>query len=474
MKPVDWLKRLFKGVDGVDTHNGCHLKAGEHLDKLSEYRVWYRGDAGELSDFFSGAVSHNCAERSRFWRVSGANAAVRKAHSGLPFLIVDKLAQIVTSDLIGVSFDPKEAGLLRLWQQIAAENDFDSLLYRAVSDTLVVGDGAFKLCADPSVSRFPIIEWVPAENVGYEYDRGKLVAVTFSAVYGEYVLNERYEPGRVTARLFKGERQVPLGTLSQTARLAPVAEYPGDFLMAVPCMFSQSPSYPHRGVSIYHTKGYLFDGLDEVLSQWLDAVRAGRVKTYIPESLLPRNPVTGRIHNRSAFDDAIIIADDMSEGAHNTLRTEQARIDYLAFQASYNTYVDACLQGVMSPATLGIDVKKLDNAESQREKEKATLSTRNKITRALQSVLPKLVECALKTCDIMRGRQPRSCHPSVRFSSYANPSFEAMVDTLSKAASSGILSEERMVEYLYSESLSPAQKAEEVQRLKQRRAESGR
>ena len=127
----------------------------------------------------------------------------------------------------------------------------------------------------------------------------------------------------------------------------------------------------------------------------------------------------------------------------------------------------------MSPATLGIDVKKLDNAESQREKERPPCPRAIRL-RALQSVLPKLVECALKTCDIMRGRQPRSCHPSVRFSSYANPSFEAMVDTLSKAASSGILSEERMVEYLYSESLSPAQKAEEVQRLKQRRAESGR
>ena len=43
----------------------------------------------------------------------------------------------------------------------------------------------------------------------------------------------------------------------------------------------------------------------------------------------------------------------------------------------------------MSPSTLGIDVKKLDNAEAQREKEKATLYSRNNIVGQLQKVLPK-------------------------------------------------------------------------------------
>lgn len=256
--------------------HGCVLNGGEYLDKLAEYRVWYRGNAAELTEFFSSAALQNCAERSRFWHVSGGNAAVRKVHSGLPFLIVDKLAQIVVSDLIGVSFDPKEESLSRLWQQIAAENDFDALLYRAVSDTLVVGDGAFKICADPSVSRFPIIEWVPAENVSYEYSRGRLAAVTFSAVYGEYVLSERYEPGRVTARLFKGERQVPLGTLPQTARLAPVAEYPGNYLMAVPCMFSQSPSHLDRGASIYHAGPHRLSGVLGQLQHLCRRLPSGR------------------------------------------------------------------------------------------------------------------------------------------------------------------------------------------------------
>lgn len=474
MKLFDRFKRaqggeasLYSGADGA-----AELDA--HLLEISEYRAWYRGDAGELSEFFSSSLKDNAAESSRFWRKSGERPSARKVHSGLPFLIVDKLAQIVTSDLIGITFDPQEASPARLWQETAAENSFDLLLYRAVSDTLVAGDGAFKLSIDTSLSRFPILEWVPAEQVGCEYARGRLKAVVFSTRYGEYVLVERYEPGRITARLFRGDREVALDSLPRTAGLAREAEYPGGFIMALPCMFAQNPVLPHRGASIFHTKGYLFDSLDEVLSQWLDAVRASRVKTYIPECLLPRNPVTGRIRGRSAFDDAIIIADDMNEGAQNVLRTEQARIDYLAFQASYNTCVDACLQGILSPATLGIDVKKLDNAESQREKEKTTLSTRNKITHALLDIIPRLVDCTLKVYDIMRGDAPQNYHACVRFGGYANPSFEAMADTVSKAAASGILSEERIVEYLYAETLSPAQKAEEAERLRRRRARSDR
>lgn len=44
---------------------------------------------------------------------------------------------------------------------------------------------------------------------------------------------------------------------------------------------------------MFDTKTDVLDGLDEVISQWIDAIRMGRIKRYIPENLIPRDPDTG-------------------------------------------------------------------------------------------------------------------------------------------------------------------------------------
>ena len=61
----------------------------------------------------------------------------------------------------------------------------------------------------------------------------------------------------------------------------------------------------------------------------------------------------------------------MSENAKNEIDTEQPAIPHDSYQASYSTALDLCLQGIISPSTLGIDVKKLDNAEAQKGKRKS-------------------------------------------------------------------------------------------------------
>ena len=70
------------------------------------------------------------------------------------------------------------------------------------------------------------------------------------------------------------------------------------------------------------------------------------------------------------------------------------------------TALDLCLQGIIS-STLGLDVKKLDNAEAQREKEKTTLYTRNAIVEALQEKLPELVSAAINAYNILLKKADR-------------------------------------------------------------------
>ncbi len=76
----------------------------------------------------------------------------------------------------------------------------------------------------------------------------------------------------------------------------------------------------------------------------------------------------------NAFDNAYIQTDgSMAEGTVNKIELVQGNIPHESYLATYITALDLCLQGIMSPSTLGIDVKKLDNAEAQREKESNAL-----------------------------------------------------------------------------------------------------
>ena len=44
----------------------------------------------------------------------------------------------------------------------------------AVTKMLILGDGAFKLSLDESISMYPIIEFYGADKVDYVYNRGRI------------------------------------------------------------------------------------------------------------------------------------------------------------------------------------------------------------------------------------------------------------------------------------------------------------
>lgn len=437
-------------------------------------KLWYRGDPVELEQFYhqSGAMTLDGQSRipmTRFWAaVPTDDILIRKFHSGLPRLIADKLAGIVVDDMNDPELD---AGNLQRWEDISEENTFDELLKDAVTRTLSEGDGAFKICVDPEVSSLPLIEFFSGSDVDYEYKRGKLMEIQFYTDYFDnskrYRLCEHYGRGYVTYRLLDSlGKEVSLSTLPETEQLVDVS-FEGNFIMGMPMKFYNSAKFKRRGESIFEGKGDCFDALDEVLSTWLDSVRAGRVKQYIPESLVPRNEETGALRKPNVFNSFIVKNTDLAEEADNKIEVIQGQIAFDGLLASYVTLLDTCLQGLISPSTLGIDVKKLDNAESQREKEKTTMYTRDTIIGVLMKILPRLVEVTLKTQDVMSTRSPAEEYSSTfEWGQYANPSFEAMVETVGKAKQFGIMSIEQCVEELYGDMMTADEKEEEIARLK--------
>ena len=115
---------------------------------------------------------------------------------------------------------------------------------------------------------------------------------------------------------------------------------------------------------------------------------------------------------------------------------------------------------------MGIDTKKLDNAEAQREKEKTTLYTRNQIISVLQKVLPELINTAFKVYNTCNSKQASDTEVDVTFGEYANPSFESQVETIGKGKAQGIMSTEVCIDELYGDTKGEDWKAAEVARLK--------
>ena len=440
----------------------------ERLDREAnaiKNSVWYRGDSDELAEMYKQLDS----DHTKFWAaVPTVGMEIRKIHTGLPSIIVDRLADIVMTDMNDIIVPPN---LTDTWREIAEENSFDKMLKGAVTKTLYIGDGAFKLSFDTKISKYPIVEFIAGDRVEFERERGRIRAVVFKTLYHhehkEYTLIEKYGFGYIKSKLMRSSDEVPLNSIPQTANLAPEVRFDSDFCMAIPLMFFDSAKWEGRGKSIFDGKCDAFDAFDEAWSQWMDALRKGRTKEYIPDNMLPRDSRTGEVLMPNAFDNAYIkVASDGRENSSQKTEVVQPSIPHESYLSTYITALDLCLQGLISPSTLGIDVKKLDNAEAQREKEKATLYTRNAIISALQEAIPKLINNIFKTYNTFYERTVNDIEVEIPFGEYANPSFESQVETCGKARQFGLMSVETMVDELHGDTRSPEWKREEVSRIK--------
>ena len=153
----------------------------------SKNRIWYRGDSEELSQLYGQLPG----DRTRFWAATSTpGLEIRKIHTGIPGLMVDMLSAIsIAKYHTDISDDNAVA---ELWEAIEDDNSFRDILEQAVKDCLVVGDGAFKISFDQSLSDYPIIEWYAGDSVDFVTDRGRIREIVFKTpiqmlrfVYGD-------------------------------------------------------------------------------------------------------------------------------------------------------------------------------------------------------------------------------------------------------------------------------------------------
>lgn len=428
-------------------------------------KIWLRGDSNELSELYKQLEG----KRNTFWgSVPSDGMAIKKSHSGLPKLIIRAITDIVMDNYNGVDMENKDE-----WQKIADDNNFNDILEQAIFEALSINDGAARICYDPNITDEPIIEWVSGDKIEISYKRGRLFEIVFKSFYNQnnkcYMLKEIYGYGYVKYKLYDGSKEVKLSTVEDLKRFKDLT-FDKKVIWAVPLIIDKSTKYPGRGASKFEGKLDIFDSLDEIISQWIEAIRLGRTKTYIPEDLVPKDPNTGILLKPNSYDNQFIITgSSMTEGANNKVQVEQADIPSDKYLQTYMTYLDLALQGLISPSTLGIDTKKLQdaNAQYERQMEKTTLYTRQGVIEALNKFIPALINVTLQSKDQMNGLEAREkVEVDVLFSEYSSPSFDFQIDTISKAKTNGIMSLETSIDELYGDSKDDEWKAEEVKRIK--------
>jgi len=457
------------------------------LSNITANRMWYIGDGDELLNWYTNQQTYGWAKnpiynrnkRQYFWGRS-VSEMVKRIHSGVPRSIIDTLSNIVGMPMITCEDS-------RL-QEIFEINNFDFMLcQQARPMTLVEGDGAFKININPVLCNHPLIEYYEADDWGPLYKSNILIGMYFKSYYKDkndkdYVLFEtrtlRNDGLAIEYNLFKslkGEEIIgcELGCIPELSGLKSKL-IPGlNNLLAIPNKYYFDPLRPNRGKSIYDGKLDLFDFMDEILTQAGQTNRVSTPVEYYPVDLLSRTnkgiPVLPKLYNRQ-----YVQIEGTLDGDGNTnsqIQTTQPDLNFEKFMQLYANVFGASLIGVLSPASLGNDIAKKDNAEAQREKEKQTIFTRNLVSKSETRMLKKFGNMLLQAQDYMdKGKfTDNEYEISVKYDEFATPTWESLITILGPAFTSGEISTERYVQLLWAGKLSDEEMAREIQWLDENR-----
>lgn len=483
---------------------------------LEEYNVWYVGDSDELLNYYTGQQMWEYAfepvytrnKRNYFWAINSTENDIKRTHSGQPRNIVDTLVNITPFPLINAGALGDDKNVVNVNLQKILKNCNLKEIYRSeqLPLTLVEGWGCFKIVWDTDVSPYPIPVYYRAANVEFIHKLGKLVGVIFKDYYvakdgKKYLKLEtrsfeteiiRNELGEEVSReknlvieneLFRYNddkadyvNPVDLAEIEETKDIQKkIVIGPIDCLFAVPtCIFRNTSNAGGFGRSIFTGKIDLFDDLDQCLSQAANAVRRSTVIEYFNTDFLERDPNTGMPKQPKAYDRKYTLYAGQKDANGSSTSAEpvqvtQPKLDFAQYSDHAIQILLHIIEGIMSPATLGMDIAKKDNAEAQREKEKVTIFNRNCIISAEEPMLNDLCRQLLIAYEFMQKNEitTEDYKISIKFSEFADDSFENKLEKLGKAYDQEIVSDEMFMRKLYGDTLSTADFDKELEWLKE-------
>jgi len=473
-------------------------------EKLKEYDTWYQGDSDELLNFYTVQTNINYNyepiytrnKRGYFWSIASTENDIKRTHSGQPRNIVDTLVSLIGRPEVfaGTKENPIQKSNDTLHAVLKDNNFWQTYIFEQMPMTLVEGWGCYKIDWDKDISDYPIITYYRAKDVDFVYSKKRIRAIIFKDYYTDgksrnYLIAETRavikknlyiytEVFRMTDEDIQPMTpdEISLVEGLGNVQLEPIVINNYNNFLAVPCVFYKDlVNNDGYGRSIYTGKIALFDDLDQALSQSSNTVRRSTPVEYFNTDFLERDknnlPIMPHVYDRkyTTFQGGRTI-----DGVQNTtqpVQVTQPQLQFNEYSVEAQNVLLQIISGIMSPATLGIDVAKKDNADAQREKEKITIFTRNVIIEAeTDDVLKPLFNQLLEAVQLMQEGQI-TCNDysiSVKFSEFADDSFENKLKNLGEAYIKGTISTDMYLDKLYGDSLSTSERDREYKYLKEK------
>ena len=482
--------------------------------RLREYNIWYDGEDDEILNFYTNENTFEYTyepyfyrnKRTFFWTISSTEGDIKRTHSGIPRSIIDTMINIIDYPVIKagkmpIDNNPTNTKLNKILKKAKVKKKYKN---RQLPLSLVEGWGCWKIVWDTAYSNLPNVVYYRADSVDFVYKNDDIIGVIFKDYYqgpknkkylvvedrhlsliegelGLIIKTDVYEVQKDGEHITRVENYEDI--LPQLKGIVNYIEFKNcDILFAVPCIiFEETDKTGAYGRSLFKGKISLFDDLDQACSQAANAVRKSTPIEYFDTEYLEKDRRTGLPIQPKAYDRKYttykgVKNADGSPTSSNPVQVTQPNLNFKEYSDEAVAIILRIIHGIISPATLGIDLAKKDNAEAQREKEKVTIFTRNAIIDAETDILTDLCTQLLCAEEFIRtGRITYTDYDiSVKFSEFADDSFENKLKVLSEAYSGNNISDEMFIEKLYGDTLSEAEKKKELDWLKENHTEPKR
>lgn len=492
----EFIRRKKLGIGGIEESEGNEamkvtfvndLEKAERM-KVIECGIWYGGDGDRLLNFYTRTLNidynyepfYDRNKRNYFWAESATEEDIKRTHSGIVRTIIDTITGICGEPLIkGKNVDESLQGILD-------ENEFYTAIYaqEQLPLTLAEGWGAYKIDWSSDLSDKPIIMYYRANDVGFIKRYKRIIGIIYKDFYTDgkkkyLVVETRYRKDgnlyidKDAFEVFADDDELKpialkeLKFLNNTEDRIEITNYDG--LLGVPCIIFKDTEGTRPGRSIIENKIDLCDDYDQCFSQRANTVRESTPMSYFDTAYLERDPVTRLPIAPSSFNRKYTmykgtVDENGVDAGKGPVTVTQPKLDFEQFDREASALLGEIVNGILSPASLGIDLAKKDNADAQREKEKVTVFTRNKILKAETAILRKLMNEVMCAQELMNTDciTVKNYDIDVEFSEFADDSFENKIGTLATPLSLKAISPKMYLKKLHGNSLSESEFAEEL------------
>lgn len=412
-------------VSMEDNFNNKHMTR-----RILENSIWYSGIEQDIQHFYQKEApkfyrkGQQSESLNYFWASTKTN--IRKIHSGFPQLICEKMADLIVGNGYEIVVEGEnEEELQEELDNILIDNKFKStLLTKSIETESWSGGVAWKLSWNPSITEYPIIEaWQP-ENYTNHIESGRIVEEIFYIYYKrgnqQFRLSEIYGVDKTKGAYidYKLERLnfvkhaqdsegkwIPceLSELEETKDLSRV-EFNGYFKRLSLYKPNKLPNsefrYSYLGESDFAGSYGAYDAVDEIMSTWMQEFRDGKLHRYFPEELMLKK-VNGNYDYPDDFKkDHILYDDSSSDNAEKQkIQYSQGELRANEYIESYKIWVTQILNNAgLSPLTVGVTgLESIAASEqSQQEREKVSIRTRNKKIELWVEFLQDFLKTALE------------------------------------------------------------------------------